>query len=499
VSLALALAACLGGHGSGAAQERRWPAAGPPRPLAAREAKFPPIAVRTLANGLPVAVVVHDEQPAVSLRLIVRAGSAQDPPSKPGVAALAMSLLDQGTATRSAQQIADAIDTIGGRLETGPGRDLSFVNVVVMKDSFDLAIGLLADLVRNPAFAPEEIERQRQQTLSALQVSADDPDYLASVVFDRLVYGFHPYGYPGHGTRESMPLITRDDLRAFHSRYVAPNNCILAIVGDVAPGEAAAAVEKALADWPRREIPAVDETDAPPPARRVIVLDKPGAAQTEVRVGHLAIPRSHPDYLALDLAVRILGGEGANRLHQVLRTERGLTYGAAASLESLKRGGQCVAETSTRAETTAEVLRLIVDEFFRLRRERVSEHELADAKTYLTGSLPASLETPEQIATHILNVLFYELPLDELQTYRQRVNAITVDDVERVARWYLKPDQLSVVLVGDAQRFVDDLRGVGFGKYERVSLAELDLASADFRRHVASDGQRGLPLLVRPR
>src|SRR5207249_1541550 len=167
----------------------------------------------------------------------------------------------------------------------------------------------------------------------------------------------------------------------------------------------------------------------------------------------IGISRNHPDYMALNLAIRILGGEGSNRLHQVLRTQRGLTYGAQANMDTLKETGDFEAETNTRSEATGEVLRLIVDEFWRIQRERVSEYELADAKAYLTGSFPLTIETPASIAMQVVNVLFYGLPVEDLQTFRQRVNAVTVDDIQRVARAYLKPDRLSVVLVGNASVF----------------------------------------------
>jgi zinc protease len=464
------------------AQVRNWPSASPPRPLAARDVRFPPYQLETLANGMKVVVVTHNEQPAVSLRMIVKAGTAQDPAGKPGLAAMLASLLDQGTTTRQAQEVADTIDSVGGRVETGVGRDLIFTDVVVMKDSLGLAMGLLADLIRNPAFAPEEIERQRHQILAGLAVSGQDPEYVANVAFDRLVYGFNPYGYPGNGTPDSVASITRDDLAAYHRRYFAPNNSLLAIVGDLTTEEALAAVDRGFGDWDRREIPSESAPAPPSPTRRVIVIDKPDAVQTEVRVGQPGIPRKHADYTALDLAVRILGGEGANRLHRILRTERGLTYGASAELETLKRSGQIVVKTNTRSAATGEVLRLIADEFSRLRRERVGERELGEAKAYLTGNFPLTLETPDDIATHILNHLFYDLPLGELETYRQRVNAVTVGDVTRVTWDYLRPDQLSVVLVGDAGAFADGLRGVGFGRYERIPLADLDLLAADFRK-----------------
>ena len=222
-------------------------------------------------------------------------------------------------------------------------------------------------------------------------------------------------------------------------------------------------------------------------------MNKPDSVQTEMRVGHIGVPRKNPDYMALNLAVRILGGEGSNRLHQVLRTERGLTYGAQASLDTLKRSGDIEAETNTRSEATGEVLRLMVDEFWRLQRERVSERELADAKAYMTGSFPLTIETPDAIAMQILNVLFYELPIEQLQNFRERVNAVTVDDIQRVARAYLKPDRLSVVLVGNAAAFESQLNGVGFGKFEQIDLVNLDLTAASFKRDgkAGQEGQEG--------
>ncbi|MFL6278715.1 MAG: M16 family metallopeptidase, partial [Vicinamibacterales bacterium] len=476
--------------GAASAQAIDWPTERPPRPLPARAASFPPYQIRTLPNGLQVVAVSHHEQPAVSLRLLVRAGGAQDPPNRPGVAYLAASLLDQGTTDKNAEQIANTIDSIGGAIGSGAGSDITFINAAVMKDSLGLALDLVSDLVRHPAFAPEEIDRQRQQILSGLKVSYDDPDYLAGVVFDRLVYGFHPYGKPDSGTPESISAVTREDLLAFHKRWFGANNAILAVVGDVTPDEAFAGAERAFGAWERVDLPAIKAEEPPPPTRRVVIIDRPAAAQTEIRVGNVSLPRRHRDYLALDIATKILGGEGGNRLHRVLRSERGLTYGASADLNALKDTGDIVAETDTRSEKTAEALRLIVEEIVRLQRQRVQQRELSDAQEYLTGSFPLTVETPSAIALQVLNAVFYGLDLNELQTYRERVNAIGVDDIQRVAQQYLHPDKLSIVLVGDASIFAKDLAGVGFDQVERIPISELDLSSVDLRRHTASGSVR---------
>lgn len=471
-----------------------WPTERPPGPLAAREVMFPPYEIRTLDNGMQVIAVLHHEQPAVSMRLLVRAGSVQDPPGKVGVASLAASLLDQGTTTKTAEQIADEIDFIGGALAAGSGSDLTFANAVVMKDSFAVGMNLLADVVRSPAFAPDEIERQKQQVISSLQVSSNDPDYVASVLLERLVYGFHPYGLPNSGTPDTLAGITRADLQEYHRRYFVPNNMVLAIVGDVTSEEAFAAAERVFGGWPRGEIAATTITDPPPPTRRIVIVDKPDSVQTEIRVGQLAIPRNHPDYMAFDLATKILGGEGANRLHRVLRSERGLTYGAQADSQARKQAGHLVAETDTRTETTGETLRLTVDEVAKLQRDRVFERELSDAQAYLAGSFPLTIETPNDIATQVLNVLFYELPVEEIGTFRERVQAVTPDDIQRVARQYVRPDRLSIVLVGNAAAFIPQLRRVGFADFEVIPIDQLDLMSATLRQ----DSPRAAAGTVRP-
>jgi hypothetical protein len=271
------------------------------------------------------------------------------------------------------------------------------------------------------------------------------------------------------------------------------------VVGDVTTDEAFAGAEKAFGTWDKAASAAVQAETPPAPARRLVIIDRPGAVQTEIRVGNTALPRKHPDYLALDLAIKILGGEGGNRLHRVLRSDRGLTYGASADLNALKDAGTIVAETDTRSETTGEALRLIVDEMWRLQRERVGERELSDAQAYLTGSFPLTVETPRAIATQVLSAVFFGLDLQELENFRERVNAVTVDDIQRVARTYMHPDRLSIVLVGDASRFERQLAGVGFAQYERIPVAELDLSSPVLRRRSAvGNGGRVEPVLWRP-
>lgn len=470
-----------------------WPRMQMPAPLPAHSVPFPPYQLKTLPNGLQVLAVLRHEEPSVSFRLLIRAGAAQEPAGKPGIASFTATLLNQGTTSKTAEQIADAIDSAGGELATGSDNELAYINGAVLKDRTDLALGLAADMAEHPSFQSAEIDRQRKQALASLEVSDDDPAYIASAVFDRLVFGLHPYGRPNDGTPGSIEHLTRDDLVAFHRAWFTPNNALLAIVGDLTSDEAFSAAERAFGSWPRKEVPAPMTVAPPPPSRRLVIVDRPGSTETEIRVGHVSIARTNSDYVPFDLAIHVLGGEGANRLFGVLRTERGLTYGAEAQLHAYRTSGELVADTNTRSAQTAEVLRLIVDEITRLKNEAVDPRELRGAQEYIEGSFPLTIETPGNIALLVLNQLFYGLDLKDLETFRKRVDMVSVADLHRVTNAYLKPDQLTMVLVGDATAFADQLKALGFGDADSIPIADLDLGSPTLRR---SGGPR--PLLRSP-
>lgn len=464
------------------ARGQEWPREQAPGPLPSRQVAFPPYQLKTLSNGLQVLVVLHHEQPSVNFRLLVRAGAVQETAGRPGVAAFVAALLNQGTTTKSAEQIATAIDSAGGIMSVGSGNELTYVYGAVIKDQTDLALSLASDIVQHPAFSADEITLHRRQALSSMQVAYDDPDYIANMVVDRLVFGRHPYGRPSEGSPESLDRITQADLIAFHRAWFVPNNALLAIVGDLSAEEAFAAAERAFGSWSRRDVPVVQAVEPPAPARRVVVVDRPGSAQTEIRVGHLAIPRTHPDYLPFDLTVRILGGEGANRLFGVLRSDRGLTYGASANLKAFKSSGEVVAETDTRSSSTGEALRLMVDEFARIQREPVHPAELKGAQDFIAGHFPLSIESPSAIAEEVLTHLFYGLDLASIERYLDDIARVTPGDIQRIARQQLKPDQLAIVLVGDASAFVGQLRALGFGDFDRIPLADLDVDAPSLRR-----------------
>ncbi len=456
-----------------------------PPPAAPRPFDFPRASSCVLTNGLEVFVVPRTRQPEVTVTLLIpSAGAFFDPPGKAGLASLTAAVLPEGTSRRTAQEIAEAIDFVGGTLTTGAESDTASVTLTVVKKDFLLAMDLLSDVVLHPGFQPQEIERKRRQALSNLEVELADPGYLAQVVAARALYGLHPYGLPEDGTLDSVKAISRDDITEFQkSRYV-PRGSFLSIAGDVTPDEAFAAAEKFLGDWVGIAPPfTAPEIPAPPAGLRFILVDKPDSVQTQIRVSRPAIPRNNPDYLPLFVANRVFGGGQNSRLNSRIRQQKGLTYGAYAQLASRARAGGLSAGLSTHTETTVEALRLVVDLMAQMASGNVSPDELRFAKEYLVGAFPMQSETPEQIAGRILSLPLYGLPPDYFQHYRENLQAVTAAQVNALAPKYFGASNLSIVLVGNVAAFHDALKQAYPGAtIEEFRASELDLLASDMRR-----------------
>ncbi|HET9402559.1 MAG TPA: pitrilysin family protein [Candidatus Acidoferrales bacterium] len=449
--------------------------------------KFPPVASRTLANGMRVFVVSSSTMPAVTARLILTAaGSVNDPHGKPGIAAMTASLLTQGTDKRTAQQIAEAIDFVGGSLSANAASDGTVISVTVVKKDFDLAMDLLADVTLHANFQPEEIERQRQQLLSGLQLNYQDADYLASAAFGRIVYGSHPYGLPGEGTPASAQAMTRDDFVRFRDTYYSPNTALLAFSGDISPDAAFAAAEKMFGAWQKKAVP-VDDGAPPvtPPGVHITVIDKPDAVQTQIRVGKSAIRRTDPDYIPLYVSNRIFGGGYNSRLNTEVRVKSGLTYGANSGFDMRLLGGSFVASTSTRTEATVPALKLVTDLMKGMASKDVKPEELKFARDYLVGVYPIQTETTDSVADRVLMVAHYGLAADFNETYQSHIAAVTLDQVDAMAAKYFDPAALDVVLVGNAAQFRDALKKeFPSASYDEISAAELDLMQPGLHKYV---------------
>jgi len=456
-----------------------------PEGAAPRQYSFPKADRRELANGLRVFVVSDSEQPAITVRMVLpAAGSVHDPSGMPGVAEMTADMITQGTEKRSAQEIAEAIDFVGGTLNASADSDGTYVTVTVVKKDLDLALDLLSDVVRNAAFQQEELDRRRQQALSGLRVQYSDPNYLASVLFRRVVYGKHPYGLPDEGTPDSVRKLDGDHLVKFRDTYYVPDGALLAFAGDVTPATAFAAAEKYLGDWARKEAPA--GAVAPPPESsgvRFLLVDKPDAVQTQIRAGRLGIPRASPDYVPAYVTNRIFGGGFNSRLNTEVRVHKGLTYGASSGFDSRKLAGSFVASTFTRTEATVEATRLIVDLLAKMSTGEIMKEELDFARDFLVGVFPIQTETAEQVAGRILTIEQYGLPTDYYSKYRERILAVGPAEVKAMAGKYFGTDNLDLVLVGNVDEFRDALKKEFPGaQFEEMPFDQVDLLSADLRR-----------------
>ncbi len=461
-----------------------------PGPAAAKPFTFPQAATRTLANGLRVFVVSNSEQPAVTARLVLTgAGSVNDPAGKPGVAAMTADMLTQGTRTRSAQQIAEAIDFVGGTLSAGAGNDSTSVTVTVVKKDLATGLDLLADVVLRPAFAAEELDRRRQQLLSSLQVQYADADYLATAVFDRVVFRGHPYGLPGTGTPDSVRSLTSADLAAFREARYLPGEALLAFAGDIAPEAAFGAAEKYFGDW--RSAGRASGTFPPSPGatpgQRIFLIDKPDAVQTQIRVGRPGITRNHPDYIALLVANRVFGGGFNSRLSTEVRQKKGLTYGAYSGFESNKLGGSFSASTFTRTEATVEATRLVVNLIQQMSTGAVTPEELDFARDYLAGVFPIQSETPGQVAGRVLTVAEFNLPADYNDTYTQKIRAVGPAEVRAMGKYFATRETLDIVVAGNVAAFREALKKeFPDAAWEEISFDQVDLLSPDLRKKKAA-------------
>jgi zinc protease len=454
----------------------------PPAPQPLRELRFPAFAQKRLANGLRLVAIERHTDPEVSLRLVVPAGKLYEPTAKAGLAGATAALLTQGTATRSAQQIAAAIDGVGGTLSAGSGADFVYVSASVTSDQLGLALELLADVVLHPSFPADELERWRRKSLSNLELQTANPAYLADVAFQRAVYGTFPYAYPMRGTPESVRALTRDDLVAFHRVHYRPNGAILAVVGDFKPEQALTDVKRAFGRWARGAAPRPPALALPGYQRhRVLVVDKPDAVQTQIRVGQAAIRYTDPDFFTADVFATVLGGGSNGRLFQEIRRKRGLAYGAYCGLAEQLVSGHFAANTSTKTESTIEALRLTMELVAGMAKAPVPKVELDEAKTYLNGSFPLEIETADDVASRVLTTLSYGLGREFLDDFRDRISAVTAAQVQRFAGARLHPDRMVVVLVGKAAAFGPEL-AKQLGPYETIPAAELDPLAADLRK-----------------
>lgn len=432
----------------------------PPAPMEQRPIRFPRFAESQLPNGLRILVVENHALPVANLNLYVRSGSASDPADKLGLAQMTAALLDKGTATRTAVQIAETVEGVGGSIGAGADQDNVTASVNVLSDQLPLAFELLSDVVLRPSFPQEELETARAQQLAALRAALGNPGTLASRMFDRQLYGAdHPYGR--RSTPQTVSALTRDDVVAFHRAHFVPGNALLVVSGDVTPAQAQQMAARWFGEW--RGGAAPEDAFPTPPARQaaqIYFVHRPNSVQSSLFVGNVGLSPDDPDYYAAQVMNMILGLSGDSRLEEILRGRHGWTYSARSRFSRLLGGGAFSASSDVRSAVTDSALAELMVQLRRIRDEAVPQAELDRAKSFLVASFPSTMETPGQAAGLLAATRLLNLPAEHLTQYAERVGAVTAADVQRVAREYLHPDRAVVVVVGDAAQVLDRIRPI---------------------------------------
>jgi zinc protease len=424
-----------------------------------------------LSNGLEVVVAEGHKVPIVQMNLLVKGGWSADQRDKMGVASFMARMQDEGTKSRTALQISDELQRLGAQVNTGSSLDNCTVSLNALKPRLQPSLDLWADVVLNPNFPTEEIERQRQQVLGIIQQDRKRPVQMGLRIIPGLLYGdSHPYGQPftGTGHESTVKAIGRDDLVSYHGTWFKPNNATLVIVGDTSLEEIMPALEKALGTWKSGDVPAISVPERPQPARTTVYLiDKPAAAQSVLLVGQLVPPRNNPDAVPFEVLNTVLGGQFISRLNMNLREDKGYTYGANCFAIPTRGQGPYVAFSQVRTDVTKESLTEMMKELKDIRGKRpVTADELREAQTNMVRSLPGDFDTMGEIAGKINEVVNYGLPEDFWAKYAERVQATTVPELTKLAENRIQPDHEVIVVVGDKAKVEAGIRELNLGPIE---------------------------------
>lgn len=425
--------------------------------------KLPKAQEATLKNGLRVVLLTSHRVPTFSMEMVVMTGGLSDPSDMHGLAGATAALLREGTAKHTSREISEQLDTLGATLGANSGLSsfTSSVSTSGLTENLDQVLDLFAEIVRTPKFPAEEVERYKSRTLAAQPLLRGQAGFLAQERLSQAIYQTHPAALV-IPPADAIKKITPADLMKFHNANYVPNNALLAIVGDVTMKEIVPKLERAFGDWKagtpaQTTIPAVPAQDT----SRIFLINRPGSVQTVFQIGSLGIERTDPDYVALAVMNRILGGGGSSRLFLNIREDKSYAYSVGSGFSASKYRGTFFANAPVRTEATEGALREFMNEFKRIRDEKVTAAELDNAKRSIVGNFALSLENAPALLNNIVTLKLFNLPANYWDTYPQKVEAITADDVQRVAQKYIDLGHLQIVAVGDASKAREALAKFG--------------------------------------
>ena len=450
------------------AQDRgRAPEPGPVKPF-----RFPTVH-RGRLGGEPAGssdspellVARHGDLPLVTAEVVLEGGAAAEPAAQAGIAGLVASSLEAGTEAHDVEELAWELESLGVDLATSADWDAAGVGITVHRDRLDPAMALLAEIVRRPAFPEDQVERIRDQQLAAILQRSKEPRALASDAAARFIFGGDsPYRRSLLGTAASVRDLGPDQLREFHRRRYTAGSAAIVVTGDIDQDRARDLAGRHFGDWTGPRADRVDFDVRPGVEQTTIfIVHRPGAVQSEIRMGHTGVDRHHPDYFPLLVMNSILGGAFTSRLNMSLREKHGFTYGARSGFAFRRRPGPFSMDVAVASDVTARAIEEALKEVRALRDDGPTAQEVDNARDYLSGILPLRLQTTAQLASRIAEIVVYDLPTDFFASYRDRIAAVSREDAHRVAREAVRPDRLAIVVVGDAEQIEEPLRQLGIG------------------------------------
>ena len=444
------------------------PPLGPPPSL-----KLPPLRHLSLSNGIPILLLEKHTVPLVQVNMVIRGGALMDPPGKTGLASVTAGMLTEGAGARNALEFADAVDYLGADISASSGFSIMGIALHTPLEKLDSALALFADVVRRPQFPPSELERDRKERLTSLIEARDDPRTLCSVLFNRTLYGDHPYGRMMGGDAASLASMTVDDLKKFHDGVIVPANTTIIVAGDVTAESMLPKLERAFGGWKGE---AAAPAPLPPirqiPEKTVLFLDKPGAAQSVIEIGRVGVPRLTDDYYAIVVMNTILGGSFTSRLNMNLREKHGYSYGAGSRFEFRPFAGPFAAAASVQTAVTDSSLVEFIKELKGI-REPVPAADVERARNYVALGFPSDFQSVAEIAAHLEELVIYNLPDDYFDRYIDRILAVTAADVERVARKYIDADNMAFVIVGDRNEVGESVRKLNLAPVKFLTVDDV--------------------------
>ena len=433
----------------------------PPQTPALPVYKLPPVLETKLDNGLAVLLIQDHRFPMVTARLGFQAGSKYDPPSLPGLSESTATLLSEGTWNRTARQIAEEVNGIGGSISASSSADLLVLGGNALSEYLPKLINLMADVARNASFPEDEVELHKQNRTQELLSQRSDASFLADEKFTELLFAPHPYSRQDP-TLESIAALDRLALAGFRDRSLAPSNAVLVLLGALPPPQEALDIVRAeFGSWQAREAPAPPPAEFPEPQRAIVLVNRPGSVQADIRIGRLGVPRHHPDYFPLLVGNSILGGGTSSRLFMNIRERQGFAYDVHSAAQPLQDSGTFAVVTQVRNEVLAEALEALLAEMRQIGSHPVSADELEATANYLSGVFVIRLETQDGLAAQVAAVRLMGLPLAYLENYTTRVRAVTREEIRAAAARYVDPERAAVVVVGDASRIAAQLESIG--------------------------------------